>query len=62
MAFLFFLALLFMIVFLPEINALFTQRRTLKEQEENATITTGTLSCTMNTNDDRFDFYNANQR
>lgn len=57
MAFLFFLALLFMIVFLPEINAFFTQRRTLKEQEENATITTGTLSCTMNTNDDRFDYY-----
>ena len=56
LAFIFFVFLLFMIGFLPEINEFFNRRRIEQEQAINATITTGTLSCEMVSNDERFDY------
>ena len=56
LAFIFFVFLLFVIGFLPEINDYFNRRKIEQEQNTNSVITTGTLSCDMNTNDERFDY------
>ena len=57
LAFTFFIALLLMIIFLPNISDFFNQIRIEKEKEKESVITSGTLVCKMNTNDDRFDYY-----
>ena len=56
MTFIFFVGLILMVIFLPNISAFFSD--ILKgNQEQNTVITTGTLTCTRNTNDDKYDYY-----
>lgn len=57
MTFIFFALLIWMVAFLPEISSFVSNYMASKQQEGVPAITTGTLTCTMNTNDDKYDYY-----
>ena len=57
MTFIFFALLIWMVAFLPEISSFVSNYMASKQQESVPAITTGTLTCTMNTNDDKYDYY-----
>lgn len=57
MTFIFFALLIWMVAFLPEISSFVSNYMASKQQEGVPVITTGTLTCTMNTNDDKYDYY-----
>lgn len=57
MTFIFFALLIWMVAFLPEISSFVSNYMSSKQQEGVPAITTGTLTCTMNTNDDKYDYY-----
>ena len=55
--FIFLFGLILMVVFLPEISDFIKSYQKNNNQEEPSIITTGTLTCNMNTNDDKYDYY-----
>lgn len=57
MTFIFLALLIWMVAFLPEISSFVSNYFANKNQETVPEITTGTLTCTMNTNDDKYDYY-----
>ena len=57
MTFIFLALLIWMVAFLPEISSFVSEFFDNRKQEEIPQITTGTLTCTMNTNDDKYDYY-----
>ena len=57
MTFIFFALLIWMVAFLPEISSFVSNYMASKQQEGVPAITTGTLTCAMNTNDDKYDYY-----
>ena len=57
MTFIFLFGLILMVIFLPEISAFIDSYQKNKNQEVSSVVTTGTLSCTMTTNDDKYDYY-----
>lgn len=57
MTFIFFALLIWMVAFLPEISSFVSNYMASKQQKGVPAITTGTLTCTMNTNDDKYDYY-----
>lgn len=57
MTFILFALLIWMVAFLPEISSFVSNYMASKQQEGVPAITTGTLTCTMNTNDDKYDYY-----
>ena len=57
MTFILFALLIWMVAFLPEISSFVSNYMASKKQEGDSVITTGTLTCTMNTSDDKYDYY-----
>lgn len=57
MTFIFLALLIWMVAFLPEISSFVSEFFDNRKQEEIPQITTGTLTCTMNANDDKYDYY-----
>ena len=57
MTFIFLFGLILMVLFLPNIREFVSGYFREKEVQGEPVLTTGVLSCTMNTNDDRFDYY-----
>ena len=57
LTFIFLFGLILMVVFLPNISEFVSDYFKGKEATEAPVLTTGILSCTMNTNDDKYDYY-----
>lgn len=57
MTFIFLALLILMVIFLPDISSFVSNYFASKNQETIPEITTGTLTCVMNTNDDKYDYY-----
>jgi len=52
-----FIALILMVIFLPDISSFVSDYFAEKRAQEVPALTTGTLTCTLNTSDDRYDYY-----
>ena len=52
-----FIALILMVIFLPDISSFVSNYFAEKRAQEVPALTTGTLTCTLNTSDDRYDYY-----
>ena len=52
-----FIALILMVIFLPDISSFVSNYFAEKKAQEVPALTTGTLTCTLNTSDDRYDYY-----
>ena len=57
MTFIFLFLLILMVIFLPNISSFVSNYFASKNQEEIPEITTGILTCTMNSSDDKYDYY-----
>ena len=57
MTFIFFALLILMVIFLPDISSFMSTYFSNKKQQIIPEITTGTLTCTMNTSDNKYDYY-----
>lgn len=57
LTFIFLALLIWMVAFLPEISSFISDFFNNRKQEEIPEITTGKLTCTMSTNDDKYDYY-----
>lgn len=57
MTFIFFALLIWLVVFLPDIRSFISNYFDAKKQEGDTQLTTGVLTCTLNSNDDKYDYY-----